>query len=98
MIIMRIPIPEKMVFILKQELQDTGSTLADTETWVFWDTKVNIMVADALAMKVVRTSAAMTLPMQQKQVLVSGLILGVLSANERPCYFVTTSLIGWVQA
>ena len=28
----------------------------------------------------------------------SGLILGLLSANERQCYIVTTPLIGWVQA
>ena len=26
-----------------------------------------------------------------------GLILGLHPANERRCYFVTTSLIGWVQ-
>ena len=30
--------------------------------------------------------------------LESGLILGLLPANERRLYFVTTSLIGWVQA
>ena len=28
----------------------------------------------------------------------AGLILGLRPANERLCYFVTTSLIGWVQA
>ena len=28
----------------------------------------------------------------------SGLILGFRPASERQCYFVTTSLIGWVQA
>ena len=28
----------------------------------------------------------------------AGLILGLRPANERRCYFVTTSLIGWVQA
>ena len=28
----------------------------------------------------------------------AGLILGLLPANERRRYFVTTSLIGWVQA
>ena len=29
---------------------------------------------------------------------ISGLILGLHPANERRCYFVTTSLIGWAQA
>ena len=28
----------------------------------------------------------------------SGLIIGLRLANERRCYFVTTSLIGWMQA
>ena len=31
-------------------------------------------------------------------VSISGLILGLRRANERRRYFVTTSLIGWVQA
>ena len=31
-------------------------------------------------------------------ILYTGLILGLCPANERRCYFVTTSLIGWVQA
>ena len=30
--------------------------------------------------------------------LIPGLILGLRPANESRCYFVTTSLIGWVQA
>ena len=30
--------------------------------------------------------------------MVAGLILGLRPANERWCYFVTTSLIGWAQA
>ena len=29
---------------------------------------------------------------------ISGLSLGLHPANERQCYFVTMSLIGWVQA
>ena len=29
---------------------------------------------------------------------ITGLILGLRPANERRCYFVTTSLIGWAQA
>ena len=34
----------------------------------------------------------------QKTDCISGLILGLCPANEKRCYFVTTSLIGWVQA
>ena len=29
--------------------------------------------------------------------MISGFILGLRPANERRCYFVTTSLIGWAQ-
>ena len=29
---------------------------------------------------------------------ITGLIIGLRPANERWCYFVTTSLIGWAQA
>ena len=40
------------------------------------------------------------LPMREASVSVpmTGLILRLCPANERRCYFVTTSLIGWVQA
>ena len=38
------------------------------------------------------------MPIQTQQWLYSGLILGLCPANERRCYFVTTSLIGWVKA
>ena len=39
-------------------------------------------------------------PQQGMYVLLKGvgLILGLLAANERRRYFVTTSLVGWVQA
>ena len=33
-----------------------------------------------------------------QQYTIPGLILGLLPANERRCYFVTTFLIGWMQA
>ena len=35
--------------------------------------------------------------MDQQLHVIPGLILGLQPANERRCYFVTTSLIGWVQ-
>ena len=37
-------------------------------------------------------------PLELQYIKASGLILGLRPANERQCYFVTTSLIGWVQA